>query len=479
MLELGRNCWRIERADRFALIVDAEDYFRLIKDALLHAQRTVYLIGWDFDTRISFEPEKTIEGPNQLGAFLRWLDVNRPAVEVFILKWDLGALLALGRGTTPLTVLNWLTSDRIHFRLDGAHPRGAAQHHKIAVIDDVLAFCGGIDMTSDRWDTRNHVDHDARRKRPNGRAYEPWHDATAAVDGDAARALGTLARMRWELATGDQLQPPPRIAPYWPDGLKPTFTNVNVAIARTAPLHEGTEPVREIEALYLDAIAAAGRTIYCESQYFASRRIAEAMATRLRQGDGPEILIINPESADGFLEAVAMDSARARLLKLVAEADRHNRFRMYTPVTSRRRPIYVHAKILIVDDRFLKVGSSNLNNRSMGFDTECDLAIDSLSDPATASECRQLIVMVRDDLLAEHLGTDASVVRDAVRAQGSVIAGIESLITNDVKSLVPYRPRELNAVESQLAENDLLDPEGPPSLLRRGVARLRRRSVFR
>jgi len=169
MLELGRNCWRIERADRFALIVDAEDYFRLIKDALLHAQRTVYLIGWDFDTRIGFEPEKTIEGPNQLGAFLRWLDVNRPAVEVFILKWDLGALLALGRGTTPLTVLNWLTSDRIHFRLDGAHPRGAAQHHKIAVIDDVLAFCGGIDMTSDRWDTRNHVDHDARRKRPNGR----------------------------------------------------------------------------------------------------------------------------------------------------------------------------------------------------------------------------------------------------------------------------------------------------------------------
>jgi len=252
-----------------------------------------------------------------------------------------------------------------------------------------------------------------------------------------------------------------------------------VAIARTAPLHEGTEPVREIEALYLDAIAAAGRTIYCESQYFASRRIAEAMTTRLRQGDGPEILIINPESADGFLEAVAMDSARARLLKLVAEADRHNRFRMYTPVTSRRRPIYVHAKILIVDDRFLKVGSSNLNNRSMGFDTECDLAIDSLSDPATASECRQLIVMVRDDLLAEHLGTDASVVRDAVRAQGSVIAGIESLITNDVKSLVPYRPRELNAGESQLAENDLLDPEGPPSLLRRGVARLRRRSVFR
>jgi phospholipase D1/2 len=457
ILRPGDNCWRIARATRFAVIVDAEAYFRAVKEAILQARDAVYLIGWDFDTRVEFERgEKTLEGPNTLGAFIRWIDKNRSDLRMYILKWDLGMLFEVGRGTTPLAMLGWLTSNRINLRLDSAHPLGAAQHQKIVVIDDILAFCGGIDITVDRWDTPLHIDDDERRRRANGKRYGPWHDATAAVEGEAAQALGELARTRWFQATGERVAPPATRDGLWPTGIDPLFAGIEVGIARTVPSYGDIEAVGEIEALYLEAIARADTTIYCESQYFASRRIAEAMAARLREPNGPEIIVVNPESADGFLEAAAMDTARARLLKMIDDADSYDRFRILTPVTSGRQPIYVHAKIVIVDDRLLRVGSSNFNNRSLGFDVECDLAVEA---SAHDEKVRRSILDFRHDLLAEHLGATAFGVSRAVDANsGSVIRAIETLM-NPGKSLVPYVPDEPNAVEAALDDSELLDPE--------------------
>ncbi|MEO3387311.1 phospholipase D-like domain-containing protein [Mesorhizobium sp. CAU 1741] len=467
VLDEGRNCWRIARADRLGLIIDAEAYFKAVKEAILEARHTVYLIGWDFDTRIKFEPEgSTLDGPNKLGTFLRWIDKSRPDLQVYVLKWDLGAIQSLGRGTTPLAILDWMTSNRIHFKLDGAHPKAAAHHQKIVVIDDILAFCGGIDMTADRWDTREHKDNDPRRRRPSGRRYGPWHDASTIVTGDVAKALGDLARERWLWASGEKLEPPPDRPSIWPASLEPTLSDVDVAIARTIPEFEDRKAVREIEAFYLNAIASAKHTIYCESQYFAARCIAEAMAARLKEKSGPEIVIVNPESADGFLEAVTMDTARYRLLKLVREADIHDRFRIYTPVTREGEPIYVHAKITVVDDRLLRVGSSNFNNRSMGFDTECDLIVEAQAGRKGVQGIRDTITAIRDDLLTEHLGRKPAEVGALVREHGSLIAAIESL-RGKGRTLVPYEPDEPAGIEEALAENDLFDPEAPPSWSKR------------
>src|SRR5687768_3634112 len=307
----GKNCWRIERATRFAVIVDAADYFAAIKSSVLKARRTVLMVGWDFDTRIKLDPDRRkASGPDRLGKFLSWVVENRPELEIYMLKWDLGIIESFGRGSTPLVILDWMTDRRMHLKLDGAHPVASAHHQKIVVIDDSVAFCGGIDITADRWDTREHLDEDPHRRRPTTRRrYGPWHDATTAVSGEVARALGELARQRWKHATGEDLAPPAPEGDPWPDGVRPTFENVDVAIARTLPEYEDQQEVREIEALYLSAIGRAERTIYIESQYFASRRIAEAMAARLREPDGPEIVVVNPESAVGWLEEEAMGSA--------------------------------------------------------------------------------------------------------------------------------------------------------------------------
>ena len=210
ILKPGETRWRIEPASRLALIVDASDYFRLVKAAMLKARHSIMLIGWDFDTRIVFEPDgQTLKLPNRLGEFLSWLPKQRPELHLYLLKWDLGMLQALSRGMTPVFILNWMTSNRLTLKIDGAHPIGAAHHQKIIVIDDALAVCGGIDMTVGRWDTRAHRDADPRRAKPCGKLSGPWHDATIMVEGKVARALGELARERWRRATDANLPAPP------------------------------------------------------------------------------------------------------------------------------------------------------------------------------------------------------------------------------------------------------------------------------
>ncbi len=465
--------WRVEPAARMSVIVDAADYFRNARLAMLRARRRIMLIGWDFDGRISLTHDGQEPGePRTLGEFILWLVNRNPALEIYLLRWDMGALKTLTRGTNIVTLARWMWHPRIHTRLDGFHPTGASHHQKIAVIDDRLAFCGGIDMTVERWDTREHRDDDPRRVSPNGRPHKPWHDATTAIDGPVAAALGELTRDRWHRAGGRRMEPVGECPVPWPDGLEPDFRDVEVGIARTRPDMPDCPEVREIEALFLAQIAAARRSIYAESQYFASRRIAEAIARRLDEPAGPEVVIVNPLTAQGWLEPIAMDTARARLVAALKRRDRHGRFRIYHPYTAGGTPIYVHAKVMIVDGRTLRIGSANMNNRSLGLDTECDVVI----EPGAGHEAA--VRAIRDGLIAEHLGVPIARVAERIDATGSLIATIEEL-RGAGRSLSPYEIEDLSAVEAWLAENEVLDPERPSEMFeamsRRGLFRRRLR----
>ncbi len=262
----------------------------------------------------------------------------------------------------------------------------------------------------------------------------------------------------------------------WPEGLEPDFTNQPVAIARTMPEMDDQAPVHENEALFLAQIARAERYVYIESQYFASRRVAEAIARRLDEDNGPEFVIINPLTAQGWLEPIAMDTARARLVEALRRRDRHGRLRLYHPFTAGGEAIYCHAKILIADDRVFRLGSSNLNNRSMRLDTECDLAIAVEAD----SPAGRRIAAIRDDLLGEHLGIAPRLVGDTVARTGSLIAAVEALRGQGGRSLRPFEVPDLSSVEEWLADNEVLDPEGPDEMFeafsqRKGLFRRLRR----
>lgn len=444
---------------------------------MIQAKRRIMLIGWDFDARIRIGDPKEDGGPAAIGRFILWLAKRRPGLEIYLLRWDTGALKSLFRGTTPLVALRWKLHKHIRVKLDGAHPFAASHHQKIVVVDDCFAFCGGIDMTVGRWDRRDHLDDDPGRVGPNGKPHGPWHDATMALEGPAAAALGDLARDRWARAGGAQLAPVRGGADCWPDELPTHFEAVEVAIARTLPEYGEHRPAYEIEALFLDLIARARRFLYIETQYFASRLIAEAISRRLCEPNGPEVVIVNPEQADGWLEQQAMDTARARLHEALARLDRHGRFRIYIPYTNSGAPIYVHAKIMIVDDVVLRVGSSNMNNRSQRLDTECDVAIDAEAEgDARAGDA---IRALRAGLLAEHLGVEPERVEACFSETGSLIATIERL-SGPGRSLRRYAPPDLNAVERYLADNEVLDPEDPddtfePVARRTGLFRRLRR----
>lgn len=461
--------WRYARVDRASVIVDAEDYFALMQNAMLQARHRIMLVGWDFDTRIRlavgrhwFSRPFRRRYPRRLGSFLVWLARHRKGLEIDILKWGLGFYQFITRGYMIVDVLRMASYKAITFNFDNHHPVGCSHHQKIAVLDDKLAVCGGIDMTMDRWDTREHKEKDRRRRRPHGRKYRPWHDATMMMEGDAARLLGSLSRERWKRAGGEELGdvevPSDSL---WPEDLPVQFENVEIGISRTCAKYDGRDEVREIERLLLDQIAAANHFIYSENQYFTSPRIAEAISKRLEEPDPPEIVLVQPDAADGWLEQQAMDHARNCLLHSIDDIDHKRRFGLFVPYTGETR-IYVHAKLTIFDDKVLRIGSANWNNRSMGLDSECDVFIDC-ARPGNAHACDN-ITALRHSLLAEHCGMKEEDVARELRDDPSMLALIERHGRQNSRQLRRFVPPEVGEIEETLAGSQILDPEHPDQM---------------
>ena len=333
---------------------------------------------------------------------------ERPTLRIRILVWDWTVFFSLDREPLPQLQFGVAQTRRLDLVLDANHPAAACHHEKIVVVDGRLAFCGGIDLTAGRWDRPEHHPHEPARGQIGRTPRPPFHDCMLMVEGEPARALDEHVRERWYRATGERLEPPREDGrrSLWPDGVEEWFGTVPVAIARTRPAWAEQAAAREIEALYLRAIGAARRCIYVENQYLTVMPIADALAARLAERDGPEVVIIGPKQCEGFIETAVMDRGRALCLDRLRGADAFGRLRVLHPVSSaddgQLTPINVHSKLVIVDDRLLVVGSANLANRSMALDTECNLAIEAQG----ASE-RAAVLRARDTLLGEHLGCGA------------------------------------------------------------------------
>jgi phospholipase D1/2 len=463
LLRLGYNCWAVARAERAAFIIDAEDYFAAFHRAALRAQRSIFILGWDFNsqTRLHHEPIPKDGPPALLGDFLNYLTKRRRGLHVYILTWDYPMVFGADREFPPIYGLGgWTPGRRVHMRYDDTHPVGASQHQKIVVIDDALAFNGGIDLTVRRWDCRGHAPDDPRRV-ASGTPYPPFHDAMMAVDGDAARRLGELARERWRLATGQNLKSVETDSDPWPAELEPDVSGVDIGIARTLPPRGELPAVREVEKLYLDMIAAARSTIYIENQYFTAPRIAAALEARLAEPDGPEVVLVLRLLSHGWLEEATMHVLRTRLIQRLRQADRHGRFRVYyphVPGLAEGKCIDVHSKLMVIDDAVLRIGSSNLCNRSMALDTECDLTVESRGEAGVAAA----IADFRDALLAEHLDTQPVRVREEIARAGGVNGAIAAFRDQ------PRTLRQLEELpewsETVLSVAAVADPEEPIAL---------------
>lgn len=478
------SVWRYVMARRAHVVIDAADYFEVIREVMEEAQQRIFMVGWDFDSRILltsgrrwWQRGRHRKFPARLGSFMLWLANRKPGLEILLLKWNFAVVKYMFRGTMLFDLARWAKHPRIDFKFDSAHPIGCSHHQKIVVVDDAVAACGGIDMTSDRWDTPDHIPKDPRRRRPTGHLYGPWHDVTMLLEGEVAAALGELGRERWKIAGGDELAPcgPQQQSP-WPASLRPEFENVEVGIARTRAEYGDCPQISEIEQLFVEQIRRARRFIYAETQYFASRAIAEAICERLLEDEPPEFFIVNPVTADGWLEQQAMDTARVELVETLQKADHAGRFRIFTPSASDGTPIYVHAKLTIVDDEILRVGSANMNNRSMGLDSECDVFIDA-ARPANA-HVGDTITGLRLRLLAEHCGIAEAEVAAGIARHGSMAAMVDTLnraTPRTGKYLEPLPLKQLSEAERAIGKSGVLDPERPGEMFEP----IERRGLFR
>jgi phosphatidylserine/phosphatidylglycerophosphate/cardiolipin synthase-like enzyme len=453
----GETSWRTAPAARAAFLIDNEAYFTAVFDAFQSARRSILLLGWGFDPRTRLFPDgyDGPDDPDEVGRILVELARARPELDVRVLIWRSALPIAASQEFFPHKARRFFRRTPVHFRLDDSVPFGACHHQKVVVIDDRLAFCGGGDISVDRWDSPAHKDDDQRRIMPRQECHEPRHEVMMMVDGAAARELGDLVRERWRRATGKALQPPPDAGgDPWPDHVPAQLRDVEVAISRTEPEWRGRPLVDEIRQLTLASIAEARHTIYLENQYFTSPVITEALAARLAEPDGPQVVLVSTGRAPSWFDQLTMDRARGAMIWRLRSADIFGRFRAFWPATSKGDTIIVHSKVTVIDDRVARVGSANLNNRSGGFDTECELAVEAHDEAA-----RLQIAALRDRLIGHFLAQTGDAVAKARAEYGGLVGAIDSL--NREGRLHPIEPPEVTALGEFVARYHLGDPQDP------------------
>ena len=463
MLLTEQTAWKTQTAGRAALLIDMEAYFDAAMDAMRRAKHSVHLLNWAFEAQTLFHPgpDCTGEDSDRIGNFLIAL-AEKPNLDVRVLCWKSAMPVAATQHFFPFADRKAFAGTKVKFVLDGKLPVGACHHQKMIVVDDALAFCGGGDIGPDRWDTPEHLDDNPRREktRRDNKCFDSRHEGMGMVDGDAAAALGELFRDRWLRATGETLTACTKVAkPAWAGKIGPQFSNITAGVSRTEAAWRKYPEVRECEALHVASIRAAQSCIYMENQYFTSPLIAAELARRLEEPKGPEVILVSTEHSPSYFDQLTMDRTRLAFIKTLKTADRHGRLQVYSPVTTLGLTIIVHAKMTIIDDTLLRIGSANINNRSLGFDTECDLSLEATGPKSAAN--RAEITRLRNTLLAHWLGCPRSVVEDAVRAAGGVGAALEGLRTSGYSRLRPIEPKPLRPLAAFIAAYHLGDPASP------------------
>ena len=452
------------RAERAAFLINGNRYFAEMARTLRQARRTVWIVGWDFNPDILMEPDKSDE---TLADLLHGLAAENPALDIRILIWALGPIYS-EKSLQVLRKKNFPKNARIDLRFDLQGALRGCHHQKLVCIDDAVAFIGGMDLTSRRWDTRRHRAEEKLRRDPEGVSYDPLHDVQAMVTGEAARLIGDIARRRWEDATGESHGPLPESLPFaWPDDLSISLREVPVSFVLTEPSTTLRIGVSDGIASTLNIISRARRKLYIEAQYLASFRVADAIAARLQEKDGPEVVIICTRSAHGLIEKLLMGGNRDRIIRRLKRADRANRLRVYYPVVpgrvvpgppahgkSSEVEVLIHSKLMIADDELVRVGSSNLNNRSEGLDSECDILFE-----AENGEHHRAIAELRSRLLSEYLGTSVESFAAACVQSGSMIGTIDTL-NEGARGLREFSVA-LSGSVSPVAGTAIFDPARP------------------
>ncbi|MCW8196388.1 phospholipase [Proteobacteria bacterium 005FR1] len=413
LFEQGQNCWRKSEAEFAALLIDCENFYRAIHNAICKARHSIFIIGWDIDSRIRLlrgDEERNSPWPSVISDLLARKAAENPQLNIYLLRWDSSLSFFTKRELLLKEVWDQKTPDNVHTWLDRSIPMGGCQHQKVIVVDDEVAFSGGMDIAVQRWDTRRHPVVEVEREDENG-IYSPLHDVQCVMAGPVVGHFAELVRWRWDRVADVRSEPmrdikrapldsPP---PAWPEGVAPFFRRIPCAIARTIPFMDSVPPVQEVRHMFLDLIQSAEDFIYLENQFASRQEIAEALNARLKACKSLRVLIISTYRPKSTFECEAYWASRIDFKSILEDGVEKDRVQMlYSSAYDEEGNFAhkrIHSKVSVFDDKYLVVGSSNLSNRSMSLDTECDLIFAADNDIH-----RQQILYARNDLIGEHSG---------------------------------------------------------------------------
>ncbi len=371
----------VREGNRVRVLIDGGEAFPAMQRAMMEARSHVYIANWFLSPDFRLVRDDS-GGLSQDEPSIRELLAELAArVDVRVLLWSGPPVpwSAIGRIDIKRTRDELMRGTRVHCLLDHRQRPMHAHHEKILVVDDQVAYVGGLDYTclnGDRFDSNEHALRDG----------VGWHDMAAELRGPAAADVAAHFRLRWEGVSGERLPP---VRPGERTGTHDVQVIATIPEGLYRPVPRGV--FRVLEA-YRQALSSAKRLIYIENQFLWSPEIVEVLRQKLLAppGDDFRLLMLLPARA-----ATGTDDTRGQLGSLI-EADHHDRLfasTVYSHNGSKSRPVYVHAKLAIIDDRWLTVGSANLNDHSLFNDTEVNLVV---YDPEVAKT-------TRERLWAEHL----------------------------------------------------------------------------
>ncbi len=425
----NKNCWRINRAKHVSLLIDCANFYRALHRAITNAQHSIFILGWEIDSQTRLlrgEEEKKSTIPSIAVELLNWKAHQNSEIKIYLSRWDASVVFIKDRDLLPEFVWTSNTPENVHICLDGQIPMGGSQHQKVILIDDELVFTGGMDIARQRWDEREHRIIEPERQDILG-PYGPYHDVQIMMDGPITLDFAELVRERWKKAvdynaipirpiTSDNLINP---VPSWPSQFKARSLNIECSISRTIPRLDEQEPVQEIRQMYLDLIAQAQNFIYIENQFLTSEEIARALNQRLTEQPQLKVLLVSSYEPQGVFERESFWAGRIDFKKILEKNISTERVRLTYPcikdVNGNSFFKRIHSKVLVVDDTFLTIASSNLNHRSLILDSECDISL-----MAESAEQKKFISSVRNDLIAEHTSHNLKQVAEILDGQFSL-----------------------------------------------------------
>ena len=367
------------------VLIDGSDAFTAITDAIQSARESVHMTGWHLEPAFELTRDDDAVVVGEL------LAEKAESLDVRVLVWAGAPVPAFHptRKEVQATVRNLTRRTKIRCETAPREHPFHCHHEKTVIVDGEVAFVNGIDITDfagDRWDTHEHP---ARRKLG-------WHDVGTRLHGPAVADVHDHFALRWEELTGERLEV---------GGEPASAGDQTVQVVRTvAEDMYRRVPHGDFRILesYVRAIRGAQSYIYLENQFLWSPEIVSLLADKLRDppSDDFRVVVLLPARANN-----GQDDTSGQLGMLVAaDGDDHRLLAatISSRTGSRDDRLYIHAKVGIVDDRWLTVGSANLNAHSLLNDTEMNVVTDD-AELARATRLR---------LWAEHLETEAETIAD-------------------------------------------------------------------